>query len=137
MPLRSQSDPRAVFILSLCVVSGAPLVFGAIKPGSLEDLVNPFVVRAWGVSLVIGAVVTLLGMSYRKALVGILLEQVGSVAVGGASIFYSAAILIAAGLGGAVAAAIVFGWGISCLYRWYQLERLIRKTEHRVKAHGG
>lgn len=129
MPFRSQTDPRAVFILALCVVSGAPLILGAVEPGSLEELLNPIVIRLWGIALVLGALVTLAGMSWRRSMMGVLLEQIGSVAVGGASLFYAAAILLEAGWSGLVAAGIVTGWGLSCLFRWYQLERLIRDTE--------
>ncbi len=128
MSIRQQTDPRAVFILALCVVSGAPLILGAIQPGSMEELLNPIIVRLWGVSLVLGALVTLAGMSWRKSLAGVLMEQVGSVAVGTTSLFYAAAIMLQAGWNGLVAAGIVAGWGLSCLFRWWQLEQLIREA---------
>lgn len=131
MAIRGQTDPRAIFILALCVVSGTPLMLGAVEPGSMDALITPLIVRLWGISLVLGALVTLAGMSWRRSIMGVLLEQMGSVAVGGCSLFYAVAIMLEAGWSGLVAAGIVTGWGLSCLFRWYQLERLIRETHHR------
>src|SRR4051794_14835141 len=110
---RYPPDPRAIFILSLCVVAGIPLALGGGKPQSIEALMPAWVVVVWGFNLVAGAVTTLIGMGLRTA-TGILLEQVGSVWVGAATVFYGTAIVLVGGQAAAFGAAIVFGWGISC-----------------------
>lgn len=121
---RYPPDPRAVFILSLCVVAGIPLVLGVSKPQSIEELMPAWVVVVWGFNLVAGSVATLIGMSLRTA-TGILMEQVGSVWVGAATLFYGTAIILVGGWAAGAAAAIVFGWGLSCFFRWAQLQALI------------
>jgi hypothetical protein len=126
VPIRSQTDPRAVFILTLCVVTGFPLIFAGVQPGSFEELLPSIIVRLWGISLVVGCLVTLAGMSHRRTLTGVLLEQVGSVAVGAVSIFYATAVMIVAGWDGAVPAGFIIGWAFSCFYRYWQLEHSIR-----------
>ncbi len=120
------NDPRAVFILLLCIVSGMPLVFGVVQPGSFEELLPAWIIRLWGVSLVIGCLVTLIGMSWQKSLVGLLMEQVGSVAVGSVSLFYATAVLIVAQKDGLTAAGFIVAWAISCFYRYWQIEHIIR-----------
>jgi hypothetical protein len=126
VPIRSSTDPRAVFILTLCVVTGFPLIFAGVQPGSFEELLPSLIVRLWGVSLVIGCLVTLAGMSWRRKLTGVLMEQVGSVAVGSVSVFYATAVMIVAGWDGAVPAGFIIGWAFSCFYRYGQLEHLLR-----------
>lgn len=121
---RYPADPRAVFILILCIVSGLPLILTDIEPGSLESLMPTWWIVLWGLALVCGAGCALWGMS-RQTVDGILVEQVGSVIVGCSSIIYSAAIIIAVGSSGIVSAGIVFGWGLSCFWRWLQLQALV------------
>jgi hypothetical protein len=123
---RLQTDPRAVFILTLCVVTGLPLIFAHVTPGSFQELLPFWVIRLWGISLVVGCLVTLLGMGFREKLWGLLTEQVGSIAVGSVSLFYATAVLIVAGRTGITAAGFVVGWALSCFYRYWQLEHLIR-----------
>ncbi len=126
---RYPADPRAVFILALSVVSGVPLVFADATPGSIEEQLDPAWVVIWGVMLTAGALTTLIG-TLKPNVNGIILEQIGSVAVGGASAIYGGAIFAQVGIAGSVPAAIILGFGISCFWRWGQLQALIRTAEH-------
>lgn len=118
---RHPPDPRAVFILSLCVVSGFPLIFAGATPGTIAaQLDKPFVV-AWGIMLSAGALLTLVG-ALRQTVNGIILEQVGSVSLGFACLMYAGAIWLQVRWEGSVPAGIVLGLGLACLWRWAQLQ---------------
>lgn len=125
---RYPADPRAVFILVLSVVSGIPLVFADATPGSIDDQLDAPWVVIWGVMLTAGALTTLIG-TLKPNVDGIILEQIGSVAVGGASLLYAGAIGFQVGLAGSVPAAIIVGFGLSCFWRWGQLQALINEAE--------
>jgi hypothetical protein len=125
---RYPADPRAIFVLSLCVISGLPLVFADATPGSIAAQLDRVWVVIWGVMLTVGALTTLIG-TVKTDVNGIILEQIGSVAVGGATIVYAGAILVQIRWSGSVPAAIVLGWGLSCFWRWGQLQALLHKAE--------
>jgi hypothetical protein len=125
---RYPADPRTVFLLGLCVASGVPLLFGNVAPGSIAALLDEPLVIGWGVMLTVGAIVSLVGI-YRRTVLGVILEQVGSVAVGGASMLYAAAILLQVGARGVFSAAIITGWGLSCFWRWGQLQALLNTAQ--------
>lgn len=128
---RYPPDPRALFVLSLCVVSGLPLVLGISKPGSVESLIPSWAVVVWGALLTGGAVTSLAGM-VKQTVGGIIAEQIGSVAVGSATIFYSTAILLSTGWQGVLPAGIILGWGLSCMWRWVQLASLLSSAQHQA-----
>lgn len=129
---RYPADPRAVFILSLCVITGLPMLFLHLEPGSISALIPHWAAFVWGFCLVFGAGLTLAGMS-KDSIEGILAEQIGSVVVGCATVFYSATAIFAVGVSALWAAAIMLGWGLSCFWRWGQLQALIQKSFHIVE----
>jgi hypothetical protein len=128
---RYPADPRAVFILVMCVVSGVPLVQGHATPGSVNSQLNPYQVVVWGALLVFGALVTLIG-TFNQRVTGIILEQIGSVAVGFACLIYAAAIAAQIGVLGTVPALIVLGFGLACFWRWGQLQSLMHHAEQQA-----
>lgn len=125
---RYPADPRAVFVLTLCVVSGVPLVFADATPGSIAAQLPRLMVVVWGAMLALGALTTLVG-TLKMDVNGIILEQIGSVSVGGASLIYAGAIFTQIHWVGSVPAAIITGWGLSCFWRWGQLQALLHKAE--------
>ena len=135
--VRDPADPRALFILALCVASGIPLVLTDARPGSLNATMPAWMVAAWGALLVTGSLVTLVA-TFMKNVNGIVLEQVGSVATGGAAIVFGVAALVVAGWNASYAASFIIGWGLACLWRWAQLQSLIWRTQALVDdLHGG
>lgn len=125
---RYPADPRAVFILVLSVVSGVPLAFADATPGSIAEQLDAVWVVIWGVMLTLGALTTLIG-TLKPNVDGIILEQIGSVAVGGATIIYAGAILAQVGVTGSVPSSLILGFGLSCFWRWGQLQALINAAE--------
>ena len=124
-------DPCAVFVLILCVVSGIPLMLHQSDPiGSL--FLPEWAKQLWIISLVAGAAIALTGMAMqkkkkkKKKIGGLLLEQFGNVAAGSALIFYSFMITLSAWPKGVLVSGILLGFGASCLWRWYQIQRDIK-----------
>lgn len=126
-------DPRAVFILALCVVSGLPLIILGADPATLQALLPRWGVTLWGLALVGGAVTTLVGMSLQS-INGVIAEQIGSVTTGVATMVYGTAISFMGGLEAAVPAAIVFGFGLSSFWRWGQLQVWLHEQQIVVDA---
>lgn len=122
---RYPADPRAVFILALSVFGGATALAIDAAPQSLEALVPRWGVLLWGILLVVGSLTTLVGMAFQS-LNGIIIEQVGCVTVGVTTSFYSILALWVVGEEAMQPIITIFAWGVACLIRWAQLQRLIR-----------
>lgn len=131
--VRYPPDPRALFVLLLCVASGVPLIFANATPGTLEAKLDPPWVLAWGIMLSGGALLALVG-GLRQTVNGIIVEQVGSVALGFACLMYATAIWIAVHLAGTVPIALVLGFGGASFWRWFQLYLYMNKVERIAKA---
>ena len=128
---RYPADPRAVFILALSVFSGLLSLAAEESPGTLESTVPEWGIVLWGVGLGFGSLLALLGLT-RDTVNGIVIEQVGSVMVGVAAMFYSAIALWVVGGSAGQPVMIILGWGIACLIRWIQLQLLLNRM-HRNK----
>lgn len=130
---RYPADPRAVFILALSVFSGiTTLLLATGGPPSLEAVLPAWGVLTWGVMLALGSLVTLVGMAFQSVN-GIIAEQVGSVTVGAATIFYSGITLWYQGPAAIQSAGIILAWGLACFVRWIQLQILINSALKRQK----
>lgn len=127
--VRYPPDPRALFLLVMCVISGVPLIFADAAPRSVvAQLDDPWVV-AWGVLLVGGAAVTLWG-ALRQTVNGVIAEQVGSVGLGAACLIFAVAVFGYTGWSGSVAGLLILGFGIASLWRFGQLVGYLRAVEH-------
>lgn len=124
-PLLSGRHPFEVFLLCMCAGSGIPLAFGAPRPGSINDVLPEALAVGWGLALAIGSVVALTGIWWRNRVSGIILEQIGLVSVGWAAIIYGVAVVIFAGWAAAFPATFVLGFGVACLVRWRQLQKIL------------
>lgn len=121
---RYPADPRAVFILALSVFTSLTAVALQKGPPSLAGLLPTWVVLGWGILLGIGSAVTLAGM-YFQSVNGIITEQVGSVTVAAATVFYSGIAFWQVGLDALQSVGLILAWGLSCALRWFQLQALI------------
>lgn len=128
---RYPADPRAVFILALSVFSGLTALALDAAPESLQSVLDPWVVIAWGILLTLGSAVTLFGMA-RQTVNGIIIEQVGSIMVAATTVFYSGIAFWQVGIDALQGVGIILAWGLSCLVRWLQLQVLINDTAGRA-----
>lgn len=126
--VRYPPDPRALFIMLLCILVGLPLIFASATPGTVAAKLDPLWQVVWGVMLSGGSLLTLLG-ALRQTVNGVLLEQVGSVALGFACLIYAGAIWATVHWDGSVPIGIVLGLGIASLWRWGQLQAFLNQAE--------
>lgn len=124
---RYPADPRAVFILLLSVFSSMTAIAVRQAPPSLKEVMPEWAILAWGVSLGLGSLLTLAGM-LRQTVNGIITEQIGSVTVAAATLFYSAIAFWQVGWSAVQTVGIVLAWGLSCALRWFQLQSLINSA---------
>lgn len=113
IPTTVLEQPWAVFIKSLCVVSGLT-TFAGPAPGSIESTLPEPVVYAWATTLVMGASASLYGLLRAR---GHRLEIAGLIWLGTASLVYAGTLVVRLDAGSAVAAGIVFGFGLAALTR--------------------
>jgi hypothetical protein len=92
---------------------------------------------AWGVALTVGALLTLVGSFSNQKLKGLLVEQIGLALVGVAAVLYACVALVTLGFssGAGVPAAIVGAFGLSCLWRWVQIQRFIKSVADAAEAY--
>lgn len=127
--VRYPPDPRALFVLVLCVIVGVPLIFANATPGSIASQLPPVAIVAWGCMLSGGSLLSLLGAT-RQTVNGVIVEQVGSVALGFACLIYAGAIWAAVQWAGSVPMGILFAFGLASFWRWGQLQGYLRAAEH-------
>lgn len=124
---RYPADPRVVFIFALSVFSGITTLTVKAAPQSLESVLPTWAVMTWGIILCLGSLISLVGIA-RNSANGVLLEQVGSVMVAAATIFYSVVALMVVGVASLSVTGIVLAWGLANLVRWIQLQVLINSA---------
>lgn len=117
--------PFQIYMLMLCLVSGFPLILGKVQAESIEAQLPGWGATAWGLALVGGALVALIGIFMPNRVNGLLIEGIGLVSVGAAAVIYAIAIIATVGFGGIVAAGITLGFGLSCIVRWFQLNAVL------------
>lgn len=121
---RYPADPRAIFILALSIFGGLAAIALDAAPQTLNAILPHWGVLSWGIFLTAGSALTLIGMAYQN-LNGVIVEQVGSVIVGAATLFYSVLAFYVAGLGTLQPVGIILAWGMASFVRWGQLQALI------------
>ncbi len=126
--VRYPPDPRALFVLVLCVVSGVPLIFANATPGSIASQLPSPAIVAWGIMLAGGSLLSLLG-TIRQTVNGVIVEQVGSVALGFACLIYAGAIWTVVQWQGSVPMFFLLAFGLASFWRWGQLQGYLRSVE--------
>lgn len=116
------SHPFAVYLLALCVVSGATaLLFGRATPG-----IPGWLTVLWYVLLVAGGVVGLAGLVWPDAIAGLLIERASMVFIGVGAYLYAVPVAYTAG---PVAAVTVAGFGVCAHWRVVQITRQTRRRQ--------
>jgi len=144
MPLPIETEksrhPYEVFILSICLILGVSIILGGKPPASIsaqEDM--GFAEDIWGYLLAGGAALGLIGGYCRNRSTGLILTQIGLVALGGSATMYAVAILIATGfqMTGYLPAVIVGWFGFNSLRRFAQIQTEIDAASRKARLDGG
>ena len=123
-------NPFEVFLLFVCLPSGIGLLAGPGTPGSIESLVSPTLTTAWGVVLLVGAVLALGGGMSRASSNAIIIQQVGLGLVGTAAPLYSLAVFVSVGPSATFPGLTTLAFGLACWVRFWQLQKDINDAVH-------
>lgn len=123
--------------LGLCVAFGFPLIFGNATPGSIAATLSPLQQDIWGVMLCLGATIAIVGIAWKDRVTGIILEQIGLMAVGCSTILYALVILYATGSSGYLSAGIIGSFGLACISRWRRLGKALKRAGRKARQRGG
>lgn len=129
-PLLSGRHPFQTYLLTLCVVSGIPLMFGEPTAESIEAVLPEMLARGWGYALTLGAMTGLVGSYWprRKYATALTIERIGLIITGPAGLFYAFAIVVVVGAPGIIAGAIIFAFGAACIRRARDLGIIMKRA---------
>lgn len=143
-PDPSSRHPLVVFLLGLCLFSGAGILLGeAPAPGSIEASIPRWEVTVWAAGLSLGAALTLLGLWLQspgrptRLRDGVLFEQVGMSMLGPVALIYGFAAIGQVGPSALLPGGVVLVLGVACAYRWVTLQRTINQSKALVAQRNG
>lgn len=127
-PLQAGRHPFQTYLLTLCLISAVPLLFG-ITPTSIQAELPRWLVIPWGTMLLTGAGSALVGSHWRGNYANALtIERSGLAIVGMPALVFATAIIMYAGWHGLVSAALTAGFGLSCLRRSSDIGGIIKRA---------
>jgi len=144
MPLPIETEksrhPYEVFILSICLILGVSIILGGKPPASIsaqKDL--GFAEDIWGYLLAGGAGLGLVGGYCNSRSTGLILTQIGLIALGGSAVMYAVAILIATNfrMTGYLPTLIIGWFGFNSLRRFFQIQKEIDAASRKARLDGG
>jgi hypothetical protein len=129
-PLRAGRHPFQIYLLGLSVISGAPILLGSIGAESVERQLPFWLAFCWGLALLVGAGIALIGCYWPGDYVNALtIERVGLAVIGAAAIVYGVVIMfdnsnsIPSRI---IPVAIILAYGFACLRRARDIGRIIQ-----------
>lgn len=135
-PFRVGRHPFQRYLLALAVVGSLPILFGEPTSRSVEASLPPVIVIVWGVMLLTGAAISLLGVYWplrepitpKSFVTALFLERLGLALVWPTALVYAAIIVLVTGWSGALSAAIVAGFGWAARRRMKDAGRVFRRA---------
>lgn len=135
-PAYLQRNPYQVFLLGLSVLASFPLLQGHASSGVLERELDDRTVAAWGLLLLVGSVVALVGeFMPGYTWLGLVLERTGLAVVGSAAAIYTGVVLVSVSdrTGVAYLTAIQAAYALSCAWRVGQITRRMRWVRRAIE----
>lgn len=128
-PLRSPRSPHQVFLFGLSLFSCLPLLQGHPGSPALETALPDPIVEAWGACLLVGTILGLAGIFWRREdrreqpWTGLVLERAGCMLTGAAILIYAGVVWYNAGSYVQVrfVVALDIGYAIICAWRAGQI----------------
>lgn len=114
-------EPFEVYISALCVVVGGPLLVNGAAPATVEESLPDPLVALWGLELVIGGILTLVGLASDQPRI----ERGGLTLLAASAGLYALVLVVVAWPAGLFAAGIVLGFALACLRRRSSMKRTI------------
>lgn len=135
-PFRAGRHPFQRYLLALAVVGSLPIVVGKPTSGSVESSLPELIVLIWGVILLTGCGLALVGVYWplrepitpRSFVTALFLERLGLALVWPTALVYAAIIVIVAGVSGLLVAALVAGFGWAARRRMKDCARTFQKA---------
>jgi len=131
-PLEAGRHPFQTFMLLLAFVSSLPLIFGEPTAKSVEAALPAWAAYSWGMSLVIGSGMALIGSYWPREqyATALTLERIGLGFTGMAAIIYALLILVVTQVDPTfgLASGIILGFGVACIKRARDIGKIIRRA---------
>ena len=125
----SGRHPFEIFTLYFSVLVALPTVLQiSPRPGSIDAALPSWVAFCWSLALLLGSATALAGIYYKKRDGGLIAEQLGLGMVGVANLLYAGVALAEVGVTTLIPAGIIAGYGVSCLIRYRDIQKIIDKV---------
>jgi hypothetical protein len=92
---------------------------------SLEQALPEVLVNVWYALMTVGSTVCLLGIFWRDAVSGLLIERAGMFSLCSAGLVYTVALISAGGWRAVAAASFVLAFGVACAVRAVDIGRIL------------
>lgn len=124
---RVSRNPLAVYLLGFAALAGAIQLLINRDPKSVQETLSPWMQTAWSLSLIVGPIVTLIGIYWRKPYLGMQLETLGLLGTATAALTYSVALASYSGTAGVFSICLTAAFGGAGLHRWRTVSGLVKR----------
>lgn len=127
--------PLSVVILAVSAIGGFSILIGGPRSVIIPLNLSPYIIDMWAVLLIMGSVICAVGLLWRRALTGILIERAGVFALFPALVLYVAAAFITEGFNAfTYPVLLVVAFTIGKGLRLLQIQRFIWHTRYVAKG---
>lgn len=127
-PLYSQKNPHQTFLLVFSLYAAAPLLTGRSAGSAvLSEVLNQATLVTWGLCLLIGSLVALVGEFWPgRTWDGLVLERTGVGLVGLGALLYSGVVFFTVDSDTRYVVGVTTAYGLSCVWRVAQITKRLR-----------
>lgn len=115
-PIKWSRSPLQIFLLVLCILSGLVIVMDRSDSKVIQEMGEPWA-SLWGVCLVAGSIIAIVGAFWKNKITGMLIERSGTVLLGGASFLWPILAVKIVGLDAAYPAAVTLMFSFACVWQ--------------------